>query len=64
MKSIRIIYLFICVMAFIGCETVNKAGNKTGEVIGETMNTVGSVTEGGAEAVQGSVTSEENPFGR
>lgn len=51
-------------MAFIGCETVNKAGNKTGEVIGETMNTVGSVTEGGAEAVQGSVTSEENPFGR
>lgn len=64
MKSIRFIYLFIVVLAFSGCETVNEAGRTTGKVVGEVMNIPGSVTEGGAEAIQGSIKDEENPYGR
>jgi hypothetical protein len=51
-----------CVL--MGCETVHKAGHTAGTAVGKTVNTVGSVTEGGAEAVQGKVTSEENPYDR
>jgi len=52
------------VLAFIGCETINEAGRTTGKVVGETMNATGSVTEGGAEAIQGSIKTQENPYGR
>jgi len=51
-------------LAFSGCETVNEAGRTTGKVVGEVMNIPGSVTEGGAEAIQGSIKDEENPYGR
>jgi hypothetical protein len=48
----------------MGCETVHKVGNTAGAVVGETANAVGSVTEGGAGAVQGEVTDAENPYNR
>ena len=47
-----------------GCETVHKVGNTAGAAVGEGANAIGSVTEGGAGAVQGKTTSEENPSGR
>ena len=61
-------YFYLLFGAFIitaaGCETVNEAGRTGGRAVGEVTNTVGTVTEGGAEAVQGTVTDEENPYGR
>ena len=56
--------IVLCAVFLTGCESINKAGRATGSVIGETTNVVGSVTEGGAEAVQGKTTSKENPYGR
>lgn len=58
------ILFVICSVMLTGCETVHKAGNVTGKAIGETTNAVGSVTEGGAEAVQGKTAPEENPYDR
>jgi hypothetical protein len=63
-KNYILILCCIIVVTMTGCETVRKAGETTGAAIGETMNTVGSVTEGGAEAVQGKTTPEENPYNR
>jgi hypothetical protein len=63
-KKWTILFSLIICIALTGCETVHKAGNTTGAAVGETFNAVGSVTEGGAEAVQGKTTSEENPYGR
>ena len=54
----------VCSLVMTGCAATKKVGETTGNVIGETGNIVGSVTEGGAEAVQGKTTKEENPFGR
>ena len=64
MKNYFLILFLLMAVTFTGCETVRKAGNKTGEVIGEGANTLGTVTEGGAEAIQGKTTSEENPYDR
>jgi hypothetical protein len=63
-RNIPFVVLIIFTIALCGCETVRKAGETTGEVVGEGANTLGTVTEGGAGAVQGEVTSEENPYGR
>jgi hypothetical protein len=63
-KNIFLMAAVLFSFVLMGCETVNKAGNAAGAVVGETANTVGSVTEGGAGAVQGEVTPEENPFNR
>ncbi|MCK5015052.1 MAG: hypothetical protein KAS66_14675 [Candidatus Omnitrophica bacterium] len=64
MKNLTILFCIILSVALAGCETVHKAGNATGSAVGETFNALGSVTEGGAEAVQGKTTPEENPYGR
>ena len=60
------IILGITLLAFIltGCETIKEGGRKVGAVAGETANTIGSVSEGGAEAVKGKETNAENPYGR
>ncbi|MBN1870412.1 MAG: hypothetical protein JW847_07565 [Candidatus Omnitrophica bacterium] len=62
-KSFMISFVILS-MGLAGCETVHKAGNAVGTAVGATANAVGSVTEGGAEAVQGEVKPEENPYGR
>ena len=49
---------------FTGCEPARTATTETGRVIGETTRVIGGVTDGGAEAVKGKETNEENPFGR
>jgi len=64
LKNYYMLFLILLVFTLIGCETVNEAGRTTGRVIGEGANTVGTITEGGAEAVQGSTTRAENPYGR
>jgi hypothetical protein len=62
-KIIIKLYLVLCVVTLVGCETVKQGGRKSGEIIGEGANIVGSVTEGGADAIQGK-TNEDNPYGR
>ena len=61
-------FLFLSIMMILflvtGCETTKKVGNTAGQVVGEGTNIAGSVTEGGAEAVQGKIRKEENPYGR
>ena len=60
-------FLILCIflsVALTGCETVHKAGETAGAVVGKGANTLGSVTEGGAEAIQGKTTPEENPYNR
>jgi len=64
LKSNLLFVLFILAMVSAGCETVKKGGRTVGRATGEVMDTVGTVTEGGAEAVQGKVTDKENPYGR
>ena len=64
MKKLLPLLCVIFSVALAGCETVHKAGETTGKAVGETANAVGSVTEGGAEAVQGKTTPEENPYNR
>lgn len=64
MNYFLIILCVVFSVATAGCETVHKAGRATGKAVGETTNALGSVTEGGAEAVQGEVTPEENPYDR
>ena len=64
MKQLFIICLFLSAVVLSGCETINEAGRTTGRAVGEVANTVGTVTEGGAEAVQGGVSKEENPYNR
>lgn len=59
--------LIVCLIlsgSLAGCQTVQEAGQATGRAVGTVTNTVGSVTEGGAETVQGEVAPEENPYGR
>lgn len=63
-KNFLFILFIVFSIALTGCETVHKAGETTGKAIGETTNVLGSVTEGGAEAVQGKTTPEENPYDR
>ena len=53
-----------CICIFTGCETAHKATYKGGEYLGKGANVVGGVAEGGASAVKGPETSEENPYGR
>ena len=60
-------FLILCIFLSIvlsGCETVHKAGETTGAVVGEGANVFGSVTESGAEAIQGETTPDENPYNR
>ena len=64
MKNFFFIVCIFLSVAFTGCETVHKAGNATGAAVGEGANALGSVTKGGAEAIQGKTASEENPYGR
>ena len=64
MNNILLATLLLISFAATGCEATKKAGNAAGSVVGETTNVVGSVTDGGAAAVQGKTTSEENPYGR
>ncbi|MFC1594450.1 hypothetical protein ACFL38_03895 [Candidatus Omnitrophota bacterium] len=64
MKFLVGIYIVVAAFSLLGCETVHKAGKETGKVAGKTMETVGSVSEGGAEVYHGGETEEENPFGR
>ena len=47
-----------------GCETVKAGGRQVRGVVGETANTVGPVTEGGAQAIQGKEKPQDNPYGR
>ena len=63
-KLFVMIFVMVLSAGLMGCETVHKAGEATGTVIGETTNEVGSVTTGGAKAVQGKTTAEENPYNR
>lgn len=58
-----VVFMMLSVV-LIGCETVHKAGETTGAAVGEGANALGSVTEGGAGAIQGKTTPEENPYGR
>jgi len=60
----HLIYMILCSALLTGCTAAKKVGETGGQVIGETANITGSVTEGGAGAVQGKTTKEENPFGR
>ena len=64
MNKILILSIILSSLAVAGCETTKKAGNATGEVIGEVTNVPGHVTDGGASAVQGKIKKEENPYGR
>ncbi len=65
MKRIRnIVLTFILAGVCLGCSAVHEGTRKTGEVIGEGANAVGGLSEGGAGAVQGRTTDEENPYGR
>ncbi|MBN2483996.1 MAG: hypothetical protein JXD21_07350 [Candidatus Omnitrophica bacterium] len=59
--------IFFCILATLlltGCETAQKATTETGRYIGKGANVVGGITAGGAEAVKGEETSEENPYAR
>ena len=64
MKNFLPVLFVILSVALTGCETIHKAGETTGAVIGEGANALGSVTEGGTEAIQGKTTPEENPYNR
>ena len=64
MKNCFLIVVFVVSVGLSGCETVHKAGNAAGAAVGEGANVIGSVTEGGAGAIQGKTTSEENPYNR
>ena len=64
MRNFLIVMFVMFSIALAGCETVHKAGEATGAVVGEGANALGSVTEGGAEAIQGKTTPEENPYNR
>ncbi|MFC1704617.1 hypothetical protein ACFL1E_07560 [Candidatus Omnitrophota bacterium] len=64
MRGLLALYMMVCVFSLVGCETVHSAAKKTGEVAGETMETMGGLSEGGAEAYHGGETEEENPMGR
>jgi predicted small secreted protein len=63
-KNFILVFSLICSVMLAGCETVHKVGNTAGAAVGEVTNAVGSVTEGGAEAVQGKTTAQENPYNR
>lgn len=59
--------LIFCLFAFsllAGCETAQRATTETGRYIGKGANVVGGITAGGAEAVKGEETSQENPYNR
>ena len=64
MKNFFLILVLISSGICVGCETVHKVGETTGAAVGEVTNAVGSVTEGGAGAVQGKTTAKENPYNR
>lgn len=53
--------ILFSIFIFIGCESVNNAASTTGKATGEVFNTVGKITESGAETIKGE---EENPYGR
>lgn len=63
-RNFLIVLFMIFSTALAGCETVHKAGETTGAVVGKGANVLGSLTEGGAEAIQGKTTPEENPYNR
>jgi len=64
MKLKLSLFLIICFVSFLGCETVHKTTKQAGTYVGKGADAVGGITEGGAEGVKGAETSEENPFGR
>ncbi|MCK5180158.1 MAG: hypothetical protein KAR32_11570 [Candidatus Omnitrophica bacterium] len=63
-RNFLIVLFIIFSTVLAGCETVHKAGETTGAVVGEGASALGSVTKGGAEAIQGKTTPEENPYNR
>ncbi len=62
-NSLLIAAIVLC-FGLMGCETAQKVGNTAGAAVGEGANVIGSVTKGGAEAIQGKTTPEENPYDR
>ena len=62
-RNARLLLVILCLFA-LGCETAQKATTEAGKVIGKTTNVIGGVADGGAEAVKGTETEEENPYGR
>ena len=64
MRTVKFLVCIFFISLFYGCETAHQVTKETGKVIGEGANVVGGISEGGAEAVQGQVTNEENPYGR
>ena len=64
MKPIKYVLLFGWIVMQFGCAAGEKVATEGGKFIGKTTNAVGGITEGGAEAVKGEETPEENPYGR
>ncbi len=58
------LYILLFAASVLGCETVHGAAKETGKVAGKTMETVGGLSEGGAEVYHGGETDEENPYSR
>jgi hypothetical protein len=63
-KIFKRICSFILIMLITGCQTAQQATNQTGNVIGQGAKTTGGVTEGITNGYVGTVTSQDNPYGR
>ena len=60
-------HLLLCgtVLCSVGCTTMNKATEKTGEYIGAGVSAAGGVTRGMADGYQNQTTkNKDNPYNR
>jgi hypothetical protein len=64
MKKNLLSLLAMCMIIFLGCETVHKTTKKGGEYLGKGAKSIGGITEGGAEGVKGKESPAENPYER
>lgn len=58
------VVIALCSLWILGCEATKDVGRTSGRIVGEGSNIVGSISDGGAEAIQGKITENENPYRR
>jgi len=62
-RSINLLF-FICLLAFLGCQTVHDGTEKAGTYVGKGVDAAGGITEGALEGYTGRDAEDENPYGR
>ena len=55
---------FIVIILITGCQTAQQATNQTGNLIGQGAKTTGGVTQGITNGYTGTISSQDNPYGR